>query len=194
MAWQEQLNLSPGLFDGDWPNPETPAFWEVAYFDQEAESILSDQVPKIFNKSPDVQKAVATCSIWINSMATVIDEETIREALKNPGLLTPSSISLIFHDPMTDYVLEQIGVAPPSSSEPFHSYLEKQPDIKNKLKKLSPEMRDVAWYAIWGTFDSATQKSTSEYSFNRPEALGKKEAVNFMQKTLGLRPPKIIGQ
>ena len=194
MAWQEKLNLAPGLFDGDLPSPETPAFWEVAYYDQEAESILPDQVPKLFNKSLEVQEAMATCSIWINSMATVVDESSIREALENPGLLSPSSISLIFHDPMTDFVLEKIGVAPPSSSESLHSYLEKQSDIKSKLKKLSPEMKDVAWYAFWGSFDSATQKSTSEFSMNRPQALEKKVAVNFMQNKLGLRPPKIIGK
>lgn len=53
-------------------------------------------------------------------------------------------------------------------------------------------MKDVAWYAFWGSFDSATQNSTSEFSMNRPQALEKKVAVNFMQNKLGLRPPKII--
>jgi len=192
MAWQAELNLPTDLFDGEWPSPETVEFWEVAYFDQEVEGILTDQVPKLFTKSLEVQKALATCSIWINSMATVVDDNAIREALKNPCLLSSSSISLIFHDPMTDYVLEQIGIAPPSSSESFHSYLEKQSDIKKGLKSLSPEMKDVAWWAFWGTFDSAGQKSTSEFSINRPEALGKKEVVSFMQNKLGLKPPKLI--
>jgi len=194
MSWQEQLNLNPGLFGDDWPSPETPEFWEEAFYDQEVDGILADQVPKLFNNSPEVQKALATCYIWINSMVIVINDDAIGETLKNPDLLSPSSISLIFHDPMTGYILEQIGIAFPSASEPFHSYLEKQPDIKNKLKNLSPEMRDVTWYVFWGTFDSLLQRSNSEFVTNKPEALLKKDAVAFMQEKIGLKPPKIIGK
>jgi|GEM_PF-5167095 len=192
--WQEQLNLPQGLFDGEWPSPETPDFWEVAYYDQEVEAILADQVPKVSDKSPEVQKALATCYIWINSMAEVIDDEKIQETLKNPSLLSANAISLIFNGPMTDYILEQVGIRPPSRSEAFHTYLDKQSDIKQTLKKLSPKMKDLAWWSFWATFDSEYQHSTSEFATNQLLVLPKKEAVSFMQNKLGLKPPKIIGK
>jgi len=191
MGWIEQLNLPPNSFVGDWPSPEGSEFWEFAYYDEVA-AILADQVPKYAKDKPELQRALATCYIWISSMAEPINDETIKATLEKPELLSPSKIYLIFNGPMTDFVLEQLGIKPPPSKVPFHTYLENQPNFREKVEKLSPGMQAFAWWSTWASFDSQIRKASNEILIDQPTSLPQKEVVSFMQEKLGLKPPALL--
>jgi hypothetical protein len=125
-------------------------------------------------------------------MAKYIDEEAIQETSKNPSLLLPITISLIFNGPMTSYIFTKIDIKPPPATESLHTYLEQEPNIKQKIGKLSPEMQALAWWSLWTSFDSQLQRSSSGFLVNQPEPLSKRKVVAFMQDKLGLKPPKIL--
>ena len=82
--------------------------------------------------------------------------------------------------------------SPPSSSDALDLYFKRHPDIRDKLKDLSPEMRAVAWYSFWYVFNSAIKRSQGPLSFNAPNSLSQEDAVDFMIRELGLKPPKLI--
>ncbi|OGK13280.1 hypothetical protein A3C98_01985 [Candidatus Roizmanbacteria bacterium RIFCSPHIGHO2_02_FULL_37_15] len=190
--WQKQLRLPTGLSETDLYHPETPEFWQNAYYYPEVETVLTQQLPKLLRSSVEVQNALATCFLRINLMPA--NPRNIGNILRSRELLSPSSIYSIFKGSMTDYILEQIGVVPyqPQSFQAYLAYLGKQPEIERKLGGLSLEMKTIAWWSFWLTFDTVIKTSQNGSLRAQTAELNKKEAVDFMQEKLGLRPPKII--
>ena len=164
MPWQEQFkDLPESMRDESWPSPEAAEFWKYAYFG-EVSAILFDQVPKLFKKSDEVKKALATCYLWI--FGTAVTDESIQTVLVNQDIFSKNSIELAFQDPMASYVLDLIGIKTPPEDQSVHTWLEGQKDIRRKF--------------------------ASEYRINVPKAVSKPEAVEFMQNNLGLQIPEIL--